>query len=231
MRYFKYIPADDNENAGLKEQYANITAAEKKALRKAKILSRLATVVFFTVMIACFIGCGLLIALIPEPEFVIETILYVLLKVLLWPVSLINSILLGFAASMPFRNRSDSRYKVIKQAILAKACEHLREYYGLQEPCLVTKCYDSSDKRFVDHDVCLFVVDDELRITANLKYGFVRADKDLGCYAFKVEELSLSPIKTDRYLATDLKADGVEFQLCYRAGRFIERNFESYKNI
>ena len=77
----------------------------------------------------------------------------------------------------------------MKKEIFSKACEHLRRYYKLQEPYVVTKCFTATDKRFQNHDVCIFVVGDELRMTADLTRGFLYGERDLGCYAFKKEEI------------------------------------------
>lgn len=78
-----------------------------------------------------------------------------------------------------------------KKEILSKACGHLRDYYGLQEPYIITKCFDAADKKFQKHDVCLFVVGGELRITADLIHGFLHGERDLGCYAFVKHEITL----------------------------------------
>ena len=119
----------------------------------------------------------------------------------------------------------------MSQSILSNACAHLREYYELQEPCIVTKCYESSDKRFKNHDVCIFVVDDELRITTNLKHGFFHGENDLGCYAFKSDEISLFEQQGEKFLMTELKSGNTVFLLGYRAKAFIEKDFISTENI
>ena len=100
-----------------------------------------------------------------------------------------------------------------------------REYYGWTEPCVVTKCYDSSDKVFAKRDVCIFVADGELRVCANLKYGFSFREKDLGCYAFKPDEISVNLINENNILITELKSNEVSFRLGRRAKSFIEKDF------
>lgn len=101
----------------------------------------------------------------------------------------------------------------------------LREFYGWKEPCVVTKCYESSDKAFKNHDVCIYVTENELRIAANLKYGFSNREKDLGCYAFAPDEISLTQIQEESFLAAELKAGDIVFRLGRRAKGYIEKNF------
>ena len=105
-----------------------------------------------------------------------------------------------------------------------------REYYGWTEPCIVTKCYNSSDKKFNNRDVCLFIVNDELRITADLKHGFSIKEKDLGCYAFKIEDFSVEQIQGEKFLITKLESEDMFFYLGRRAKSFIERSFISKNN-
>lgn len=59
----------------------------------------------------------------------------------------------------------------MKKKIFSKACGHLRDYYELQEPYIITNCFEATDKNFKNHDVCIFVVGDELRLTTDLVRG------------------------------------------------------------
>ena len=111
----------------------------------------------------------------------------------------------------------------MKKAALAKACSHLRDYYGLQEPFIITKCFDASDASFRNHDVCIFAVGDEMRITTDLIHGFLYGDRDLGCYAFKKHEVMLIKRQEEKRLCVELKADNITFLLGYRAKSFIEK--------
>ena len=113
----------------------------------------------------------------------------------------------------------------MKKEIFSKACEHLRDYYKLQEPYIITKCFDATDKKFQNHDVCIFVVGDELRLTTNIVRGFLYGERDLGCYAFKQEEITLSKQKNGDRLVAELRADNTIFLLGYRAKGFINKNF------
>lgn len=113
----------------------------------------------------------------------------------------------------------------MKKEIFSKACGHLREYYGVREPYMITKCFDATDKKFQNHDVCIFVVGDELRITTNLVQGFLYGERDLGCYAFKQNEIILTKQQKGNNLIAELRADDTVFLLGYRAKGFVDKNF------
>ena len=73
--------------------------------------------------------------------------------------------------------------------------------------------------------MCIFVVGNELRITADLVRGFLHGERDLGCYVFKREEITISKLQHGKYLMAELKADNAVFVLGYRAKAFIYKNF------
>lgn len=227
MRYFKYKNTKATDNAALKAQYAELTKEEKQIDRKNKLLDTLSGIVFYTVsfiFIACCIGG---IIQIPAPENWFLVILYYIAIGILLFISAIVCFIIGGIVAYPIRRKKDTKKRVVKRKILSEACLHLSNYYELQDPCIVTKCYDSSDKRFANHDVCIFVAGDELRITTNLKHGFFHGENDLGCYAFKSDEISVSKLQGEKFLIAELKLDDVEFSLGYRAKSFIEKNFLS----
>ncbi len=224
MRYFKCDKSNTHEILELKARCAELTKDEKRFIQKQKRLNTLGTVVFFTVATACVIGCFVLIGLIPEPELGFLSIFYYTFIVIVWLLAIIISGIIGAVIASPIWGKANERHRSMKQTLLSQACEHLREFYELQEPCIVTKCYDASDKRFVMHDVCLFVVGDELRITVNLKHGFFNDENDLGCYAFKRDEISLTA-QHGEYIMVELKVEDTMFVLAQRAKRFIEKNF------
>ena len=69
----------------------------------------------------------------------------------------------------------------------------------------------------MNHDVCIFIAEDELRLTTDLVRGFLHGERDLGCYAFKQSEITLSKQKNGNHLVAELRADNVVFLLGYRA--------------
>lgn len=73
--------------------------------------------------------------------------------------------------------------------------------------------------------MCLFIVGDELRITTDLVSGFLHGERDLGCYAFKKDEITLTKLENGKHLIAELKSGDAVFLLGYRAKGFIDKNF------
>ena len=226
MRYFKYKGSQTTEKVALREQYKVLTKEEKRLVRKDRFLNTLGNVVFYTIFIVSFGCCFWGLKQIPVPEKLFEIIMCHIGKFILGAVALFLCIIISAFVALPIFSNNEGK-QLIYQKFLAKACEHLREYYGLQEPCIVTKCYDASDKKFKNHDVCIFVVGDELRITTNLKHGFFYEERDLGCHAFLRDEITLTKIEGEKFLMAELRAGETTFLLGYRAKGFIEKNFLS----
>ncbi|MBR5251803.1 MAG: hypothetical protein IKV52_03155 [Oscillospiraceae bacterium] len=147
-------------------------------------------------------------------------------KVLIGFVLIVLSDIVAAVLTTPFWKKAES-YNVpkMKNEFSSKACEHLRSYYGLQQPYIVTKCFDATDEKFCNKDICVFVVGEELRITTDIVKGFIHGERDLGCYAFEKQEIVLTKKHRDNQLVVQLEADGTMFLLGYKAKRFIEKNF------
>lgn len=230
MRYFKYKGSQTTEDPVLQAQYAEYQKQEERLARRNMALGGIGCGLFLLVTGA---GFGFFIwglTRIPKPEGnVFLMIAYMLGIAILGMVGMVLIIVIGLLISVPIWKWTNRR-TISRQDILSKACEHLREYYGLQEPCIVTKCYDASDKKFKNHDVCIFVADGELRITTNLKNGFFREEKDLGCHAFLRDEITIDKIEGEKFLMAELRAGETTFLLGYRAKGFIEKNFLTVEN-
>ena len=229
MRYFKYKGLQTTEKETQKALLAELTKEEKRLIRKDKLLGTLGSIVFFTVFLGGFACCVWGLKQIPFPERLFEVIMRHIANFILGAVGFVLCLIIGALVSMPICSKNIGQ-RLIHQKYLAKACEHLREFYGLQEPCIVTKCYDASDKKFKNHDVCIFVVGDELRITTNLKNGFFQEEKDLGCHAFLRDEVTINKIEGEKFLMAELRAGETTFLLGYRAKGFIEKNFLTAEN-
>ena len=230
MRYFKYKGSQTTETIALREEYKAFIKNEKRIIRKCEIAEGIGCGLVLLVTGAClgFSIWGLI--QIPQPEgnaFLI--IAYILGIVVLGFGMAVISLAIGGLTAATIFNWAGKKINS-RERIPLKACEHLREFYSLQEPCIVTKCYDASDKKFKNHDVCIFVADDELRITTNLKNGFLREEKDLGCHAFLRDEVTIAKIEGEKFLIAELRAGETTFLLGYRAKGFIEKNFLAPKN-
>lgn len=231
MRYFKYKNTDKTVNNALKEQYKTVSDEEKRVIRKEKRWRKFSTIVSLIIYFSCVAMGVILFAFIPSPSGWFVYTLYIIGQVIVFFILLIACAVLTVSLTAPLWKKIDS-FPVysVKKELFSKACEHLRNYYGLKEPYIVTKCFEATDKKFQNHDVCIFVAGDELRITVNLARGFLHGERDLGCYAFKREEITVSKRQEDDHPATELKADNTVFVLGYRAKGFIEKTFINPKS-
>ena len=211
-------------------QDVELTDEEKKSDRQGKFLNFLGTLLFFVVFVAVFIGSLFLIVRIPTSNNPFLFILVVVAMFILGIGALLVSVLIGSFISSPIYKMAQEKLVIQKSNSFDKSIIFLREYYGWTEPCIVTKCYDSSDEKFKNRDVCIFLVDDELRITADLKHGFSTKENDLGCYSFKIDEFSLEQIQGEKFLITKFMSEDLVFDLGRRAKGFIEKRFISPKN-
>lgn len=232
MRYFRYRhSANRLNNKAIIEHYKSLTKDEKKTFCKERFCRRFATILGIVCYVSS-VSVGIyLLKLIPMPNNSFLDILVMFGKVIAGIAVLIACGFLTYGVCLPLIKKIESyNIPTMKKIIFSKACSHLRDYYGLQEPYIITKCFDSSNKAFKDHDVCIFVVNDELRITVDLIRGFLYPDRDLGCYSFKKSEIRLTKIQNGNKLMLELKAGNkasneVVFLLGYKARRFIESNF------
>lgn len=226
MRYFQYPNTGENRNNALREQYKTLTQQEKQRVRSEKRWRILCEIVTFVMFGLFMVACVAFLKWIPRPEHWAARMLAAVGKIILGILLLALGGGLTVWATRPLWNKAEAfRLPAMKKEIFFKACGHLRDFYGLQEPCIVTKCFDATDKKFKDHDVCLFVAGEELRITADLLRGFLHGERDLGCYAFRREEITLRKQRHGDRLAVVLDAGGAAFVLGYRAKGFIEKNF------
>ena len=231
MRYFRYKNTDKMLNNELKEQYKTLTEDEKRTFRKKKRWQKFSTIVTLTIFICCLIAEIFLLKSIPVPNDNFLEVLVIVGKVIVGFILLIVSGGLTAILTTPLWKKVETfDIPLMKKEIFSKACKHLRDYYQLQEPYIITKCFEATDKNFQNHDVCIFIVGDELRITTDLIRGFLHGERDLGCYAFKIEEITLLKRNNGMHLVAELRADNTVFLLGYRAKGFIDK-FLNSKNV
>lgn len=224
MRYFRYKNKEENPNNTFIEQYKALNTHEKRIIRKGKNWRRFSTVVSYIILIIV-ISAGLFpLELIPQPSGWIWKILVGIAKLVVGCAVFIAAGIAAVGSTMVLRKKAKSFHvPTMKKEILTKACRHLRDYYGLQEPYIITKCFDAADKKFRNHDVCIFVIEDELRITTDLIHGFLYEKRDLGCYAFAEQEIALSKRLCEKHLMCEIKTGETIFLLGYKAKKFIEK--------
>lgn len=226
MRYFRYKNTKKNLNNALKEQYLTLTKDEKRTVRREKFWRRLSSIISFIIFFSCIFASIYLLKAIPNPSNQWLATLVMTGKVIAGFILLIISGFLTYGLTFLLWKKVEKfNIPLMKKEIFSEACKHLREYYGVQDPYIVTKCYHATDKKFKNHDVCIFVVNDELHITTDLIRGFLHGYRDLGCYAFKRDEIVISKKCEKHLLIVELKMGDVIFLLGYRAKGFIEKNF------
>lgn len=226
MRYFRYKDTGKTQQNVLKEQYKALTRDEKRIFRKRKRWSRFGAFVACSVFVICLAVGIVLLAAIPRPDVWFLKLLVLIGKVAAGAIVVIVSSILAAGLALPLWEKAESyRIPSMKKEILSKACRHLRNYYGLQEPYIVTKCFSATDQNFQWHDVCIFISGDELRLTADLVRGFLDGSRDLGCYAFKRDEITLTRQQDGNHQVAELRADNAVFVLGDRARSFISKSF------
>ena len=77
---------------------------------------------------------------------------------------------------------------------------------------------------FKNRDVCIFFAEGELRITVNIVHGFSHISRDLGCYCFKPEEITVSATQEDGIIMTVLTCGDTFFRLGKRAKGYIQKH-------
>lgn len=224
MRYFRYGGNRSTERAAQRERFKELSLEQRKIERRANLRDFFATVVFFTVWCATVSAAAIALSLIPSAENDLLFVLQIIGNVILVLGAIIVGLILAALVASPLYSKIFRTTLPTSRTVLHAACAHLRRFYGLCEPYVITKCFDSTDANFVGHDVCIFVVGKELRITANIVYGFADSDCDLGCYSFLCDELTLNKIDEDGQLSLELSAGDVSFRLGYRARGYIMRN-------
>ena len=231
MRYFKYKNTNKNINNALKEQYKTLTEDEKRTFRKEKRWRKFSGFVSGIIYILCTCAGCFLIQAIPLPSAWLLKTLVIVGTVMIGFILLLVSGVITVGLTMPLWKKVESFHiPSMKKEFFSKACGHLREYYQLQEPYIITKCFDATDKKYQNHDVCIFVVRDELRLTTDLVRGFLHGKRDLGCYVFKRDEITIGKQQDGKRLIAELKAGDAVFVLGYRAKAFIEKEFINSQN-
>lgn len=225
MRYFKFDGIWPNSQE-FKRQHTALIKSQEKQHRKQTLLHRFGCAISILVALGVFVCLlALVLPLLPEEKGVFGAIMHILSSIVFVFLCALTAIIAGLVILMPIFKFDRTAEKQRRQELMHHACQHLREYYGLQEPFLVTKCYRSSNKAFDRHDVCLFIVGGELRITANLHYGFFDPVRDLGCYTLIRQEIRLQDSQFKERKALELQAGDLTFLLGCRAKAFIENNF------
>ena len=232
MRYFRYKHPKKEEKKIYKATLAALDKSERNALKKAKFLNKLAES-FFTLLTVSLLLISFYISKFFAPEY--ENLLQFLIFIPLYRFGIfalgavITFIISALIAIPIFKSfaKFEERLKKLQQEhlfeISYKAAEPVLKFYGLREPNITTKCYDSTDIKFKNRDVIIFEFNGEIRIIRDFSGSLKLSGHDAGCYSFKNGEFSVSYAEYEGKRAAELTVGDTKFTLAARAKPFIER--------
>lgn len=191
MKYFRYRNYNKIFSKAEKERYASLGKDEQKKIKRSDRLTKLLSFCGIVFFFCCFGLCLFFINLIPVPKNGILVILYGILYGLLCIVGFFISII---STLLPFGILNEKiKYDLprMRRDFISKACEDIRKYYKLNDNYLMTKCFESTNTKFNNHDICIFRYENEIRITTDIVKGFINEKSDLGCYSINFDELKI----------------------------------------
>ena len=109
-----------------------------------------------------------LLTLIPKPDTTFLAIIYGIGCVLLGIMGLIVCAIIICIPISKLMNRVKYDLPKMQRKFISKACENVRKFYGVNEEYLLTKCFHSSDIKFINHDICVFKYNNQIRITSDI---------------------------------------------------------------
>ncbi len=223
MEYFKYRNISKVQQLAYKERLASLGKDEQKKIKRSDRLTKLLSISGLIFFICCFGLFIFFIQLIPIPTHSFLKVLRGIGCVLLGMLGLIISMfttmfIFGILVSKVEYNLPEMRKEFIK-----KASEPIRKYYGLSDEYLITKCFESTNTLFNDHDICIFRYGNEIRITTDIVKGFINGNCDLGCYSIKFNELKIYKDDYNDKRATILEFDKEKFVIGIKAYSYISK--------
>ena len=223
MKYFKYRNISKVQQLAYKDRLASLGKDEQKKIKRSDRLTKLLSISGLIFFICCFGLFIFFIQLIPIPTHSFLKVLRGIGCVLLGMLGLIISMfttmfIFGILISKVEYNLPEMRKEFIK-----KASEPIRKYYGLSDEYLITKCFESTNTLFNDHDICIFRYGNEIRITTDIVKGFINGNCDLGCYSIKFNELKIYKDDYNDKRATILEFDKEKFVIGIKAYSYISK--------
>ena len=223
MKYFKYRNISKVQQLAYKERLASLEKDEQKKIKKSDRLTKLLSIIGIIFFICCFGMFIFFIQLIPVPKNIFLVILYGIGCAILGFIGLIIS---GIATGIPFGILLDKiKYNLpeMRKEFIKKASEPIRKYYGLSDEYLITKCFESTNSLFNNHDICIFRYGNEIRMTTDIVKGFINGNCDLGCYSIKFNELKIYKDDYNDKRATILEFDKEKFVIGIKAYSYISK--------
>ena len=223
MKYFKYRNINKVQQLANKQRLASLGKDEKKKAKRSERLTKLVSFCGIIFFFCCFGMFLFFIKLIPVPKNTFLIILYGIGCVILGLIALIIS---AISTLIPFGILLDKvRYNLpeMRKDFIKKASEPIRKYYGLSDEYLITKCFESTNTLFNDHDICIFRYGNEIRMTTDIVKGFINGNCDLGCYSIKFNELKTYKDDYNNKRATILEFDKEKFVIGIKAYSYIAK--------
>ena len=223
MKYFKYRNINKVQQLAYKQRLASLGKDEKKKAKRSERLTKLVSFCGIIFFFCCFGMFIFFIKLIPVPKNTFLIILYGIGCAILGLIALIIS---AISTLIPFGILLDKvRYNLpeMRKEFIKKASEPIRKYYGLSDDYLITKCFESTNTLFNDHDICIFRYGNEIRITTDIVKGFINGNCDLGCYSIKFNELKIYKDDYNDKRVTVLEFDKEKFVIGIKAYSYISK--------
>ncbi len=221
MKYFKYKNIKKVQKNADKEFLASLGKDQEKKAIKSRRLKKMLSFSGIALFFILFGAMIYLITLIPKPESTFLAIVYGIGCVFLGMIALVASGIVVVFSIGTFMEKVDYNLPRMRRNFMANACKSIREYYGLKDEYLITKCFDSSNSIFKNHDICIFRFDDEIRITTDIVNGFINGQCDLGCYAIKMDELKIYKDDFNKKRVTVLEFANEKFIIGIKAYSYI----------
>ena len=223
MKYIKYRNINKVQQLANKQRLASLGKDEKKKAKRSERLTKLVSFCGIIFFFCCFGMFIFFIKLIPVPKNTFLIILYGIGWAILGLIALIIS---AISTLIPFGILLDKvRYNLpeMRKEFIKKASEPIRKYYGLSDEYLITKCFESTNTLFNDHDICIFRYGNEIRITTDIVKGFINGDCELGCYSIKFNELKIYKDDYNDKRVTILEFDKEKFVIGIKAYSYISK--------
>jgi len=226
MKYFKCRNTNRLDKTVFNEQIKSLNKKKRKKYKRQKLFKILLFFLWLIVVLTgifCFISLSNLITVSGEKSLV--NILLKILRLLIIPIGIFITLIFSVFIIGKISDKIDwLKIPEKTKEIIKNACEQLRKFYGFNSPFIVTKCYSSSNERFIRQDVCLFFKDNKIRITKDIYNGFTKGINDLGCYEFELREIEINYIIFNNKTATEIISENMNFILGKRAKFFIEKS-------
>ena len=233
MKYIKYKRLDKVSRYAENLFLDSFRKKEAKKYKRKRFLKEV-ILLFSCILFLVLIGLSAwIIQKIPIPENIFLAILTYILDFILFIVFFVISCLLILYPIVKLTKLNYFNIPKAPKTYIKKASKLIRKYYGFNEDYLLTKCFYSTNDKFINHDICIFRYDDEIRITGDIVTGYKNYNAELGCYKIKLNEITIKKEDYNNKRVTIIEFCNVKFIVGIRAYSFIKRllNIKIYKYL